>query len=78
MSVMSPDPTQPVEFVSLKWEYWTCLASYLERSFLNEKGKEGWELIFVESGRAFFKRPLQEDSLRTTIRYRKGADRGKG
>lgn len=78
MSVVSFDPNQPVEFTSSKWEYWTCLASYLERSFLNEKGKDGWELIFVESGRAFFKRPLQEDGFGTTIKYRKGADRGKG
>lgn len=68
----------------MRWEYqWTNfnLLDYTAQEkgeFFLEIGQEGWELVNVDNGIAYFKRPLQEKGFGTIIRYRKGADRGKG
>lgn len=43
----------------MKWEY-TVRSTDTHVYFLNELGKEGWELIAANDGILFFKRPVQE------------------
>lgn len=39
----------------MKWEYISCL----NRNQANNLGKEGWELVSVDSGVYYFKRKLR-------------------
>lgn len=45
---------------NVKWEYLKEIAdeNYLTLPYLNELGAKGWELVSVDDGTAYFKRPL--------------------
>lgn len=45
-----------------KWEYYSISVSYVNKSKeeMDKLGAEGWELIAVDSARAYFKREVQK------------------
>lgn len=48
----------------MKWEYLREIAdeNYLTLPYLNELGANGWELVSVDNGIAYFKRAIESDT----------------
>lgn len=50
----------------MKWEYKTQLVGKVDleldriTKYLNLQGNDGWELVAVDNGVTYFKRPIQE------------------
>ena len=44
----------------MKWEYKAIIPEndFVPESLMNELGQEGWELVYVDNGIAYFKRPI--------------------
>ena len=57
----------------MKWEYRTVdLGLYGYEDKLNKAGTEGWELVSVDNGIAYFKRPLRSKSEDEIMKHFEG------
>lgn len=53
----------------MKWEYWKAELPSREKeviSYLDKFGNEGWELVSVDDGTLYFKRPLDNSKSKIT------------